>query len=491
MTKLWHSWANRHGQNHLLLEDLRGKYGDFVRTGTRGCLGPAELTVFHPAVFAAIDGPKTDCVKGEWYDIFYPDMQSIVTCRDKAEHTAHRREWSKAFLSDALAHYSDISSSNLETLQGYLDSCAKDNTACEMRDLMLWFSFDVMGELVFSTSFGMVQNREWHPIVRHVKEALHLVGLLSAVPWLMQIGFRLAPPVSIMRNWHKLVDYCKYTIQKRIERGNNGQAGHDFMHYMLQQQEKFGHNGGPDWLTGDTLMMLVAGRQVKTHDSHPFNVLIMMLLQAWLTDSFTIASDPVGTSMLFILYYLVKYPHHAELIYREIDGVDIDDNKALSQLSHLNAVINESSRLGPSIPTAGIRKTGPKGLMVGETYIPPATTIVAPRYSIFRSMIFVPLLTQRKADQFIPERWTTRPEMVRDSTAFKPFGTGHCTGETSCLGRTLSLRILRRVVAQLVKTYEFRFAPGEDGCHVYGDLADHFSATPGRLNLCVKIREGQ
>jgi cytochrome P450 len=151
----------------------------------------------------------------------------------------------------------------LETLQGYLDSCAKDNTACEMRDLMLWFSFDVMGELVFSTSFGMVRKREWHPIVRHVKEALHLVGLLSAVPWLMQIGFRLAPPVSIMRNWHKLVDYCKYTIRKRIERDTKGQAGHDFMHYMLQQQDKFGHNGGPDWLTGDTLMMLVAGRQVN------------------------------------------------------------------------------------------------------------------------------------------------------------------------------------------------------------------------------------
>lgn len=121
MTKLWHSWANRHGQNHLLLEGLRGQYGDFVRTGklsepsqkiesctvltgTRGRLGPAELTVFHPAVFAAIDGPKTDCVKGEWYDIFYPDMQSIVTCRDKAEHTAHRREWSKAFLSDGKWH---------------------------------------------------------------------------------------------------------------------------------------------------------------------------------------------------------------------------------------------------------------------------------------------------------------------------------------------------------------------------------------------------
>lgn len=238
--------------------------------------------------------------------------------------------------------------------------------------------------------------------------------------------------------------------------------------------------------------------------------------------------------MLFILYYLVKHPHHAELIYHELDGIDIDDNKFLSQLSHLNAVINESSRLGPSIPTAGIRKTGPKGLMVGETYIPPETTIVAPRYSIFRSMILVLLLTQRKVsvvltfytfqemtvlirqtnlfpnDGLHVQKWFTiqlpsshlervsrKPPSVilsRWPTTLGPCNTvltSHCTGETSCLGRTLSLRILRRVVAQLVKKYEFRFAPGEDGCHVYGDLADHFSATPGRLNLCVEIREEQ
>ncbi|ETS81868.1 hypothetical protein PFICI_06870 [Pestalotiopsis fici W106-1] len=457
MTKLWHSWAARDGQNHLLLESLRHQYGDFVRTG------PAELTVFHPAALAAINGPKSTCIKGEWYDIFYPNMQSIVTCRDKADHAAHRREWNRAFLPDALAHYGDVFSNNLEALEVYLDSCAKDNQPCEMRDLLLWFSFDVMGELVFSTSFGMVRNKTWHPIVRHVKEGLHLIGLLSAVPWLTQIGFRLAPPVSIIRNWHGLVDYCKNIIHQRIEKNTNGQAGHDFMHYMLLQQERFGDNGGPSWLVGDTLMMLVAGRQVRY--SRP-----------------SLIPHLFGTSMLFILYNLVNHPHHAELIYHEIEGIDIDDNKALSQLSHLNAVINESSRLGPSIPTGGNRKTGPMGLMIGQTYIPPETTIVAPRYSIFRREDCF-----EKADQFIPERWTTRPEMVRDSTAFKPFGMG----DTSCLGRTLSLRILRRVIAQLVKKYEFRFAPGEIGCHVYGDLADHFSATPGQLHLCVKIREQQ
>ena len=32
-TKLWHAWKGRHSKNHLLLDDLHHKYGDFVRTG--------------------------------------------------------------------------------------------------------------------------------------------------------------------------------------------------------------------------------------------------------------------------------------------------------------------------------------------------------------------------------------------------------------------------------------------------------------------------
>lgn len=33
VTKLWHVWACRHSKNHLVLDALHAKYGDFVRTG--------------------------------------------------------------------------------------------------------------------------------------------------------------------------------------------------------------------------------------------------------------------------------------------------------------------------------------------------------------------------------------------------------------------------------------------------------------------------
>ena len=37
-TKLWHAWKCRHSQNHLVLDQLYHRYGDFVRTGELSAL---------------------------------------------------------------------------------------------------------------------------------------------------------------------------------------------------------------------------------------------------------------------------------------------------------------------------------------------------------------------------------------------------------------------------------------------------------------------
>lgn len=46
ISKLWHVYHTREGRNHLFLEDIRKKYGDFVRTGTLFHPGPQSLFNF-------------------------------------------------------------------------------------------------------------------------------------------------------------------------------------------------------------------------------------------------------------------------------------------------------------------------------------------------------------------------------------------------------------------------------------------------------------
>lgn len=64
--------------------------------------------------------------------------------------------------------------------------------------------------------------------------------------------------------------------------------------------------------------------------------------------------------------------------------VDVNDLKMLNRLPHLNAVLNETLRLYPALLSGGNRKTSENGATIAGRFIPPHTTIIAPRYSIAR-----------------------------------------------------------------------------------------------------------
>lgn len=101
-------------------------------------------------------------------------------------------------------------------------------------------------------------------------------------------------------------------------------------------------------------------------------------------ETLTQCSDTIAASLIYIFYELAMNPLETEKLHAELQGVDIDDRRALEKLSHLNAVINEGMRLHPALPTGGYRILPAEGVTVAGRYIPGGTTLVAPRYHIFR-----------------------------------------------------------------------------------------------------------
>ncbi|KAJ5172516.1 hypothetical protein N7492_005109 [Penicillium capsulatum] len=443
VSKLWHMYQCRYGQNHLVLEKLHREYGDFVRTG------PNEVTIFHPEVLARLDGPGSKTKKSAWYDFLLPHV-GLNMIRDRTFHDQRRRLWSKGFTTGAMEHYHRKIVQHAYEMEEIIASVSANNSYVPISKYVYWFAFDVMGMFVFSRTFDMLHKEDWHYSIRNLKNAMALLGPLSPVPWLAQIGFWLLKGYWLVAEWHTMIAWCASRMLDRM----NECDSHDVAQGLIAESRKkntLNADRGP--LIGDAVVGIVAG------------------------------SDTVAPTIVFLLYELTLNPDKAEKLYREIRDVEVEDLATLKTLPYLNAAITETLRLHPAILTGGNRDTPPEGMMIGETFIPGNTTIVAPRYSLFRLESCFELATE-----WIPERWDTQPELVKDTRSFLPFGQGRY----SCVGKDLAMTELLTAITLLVKKYTFAFPHGPRESMVQcveGKMRDEFTANPGGLQMVFTRRE--
>jgi tryprostatin B 6-hydroxylase len=184
-------------------------------------------------------------------------------------------------------------------------------------------------------------------------------------------------------------------------------------------------------------------------------------------------------------YYLAKHPEHVSKLRAEFEplleasGKDHLDAKDVSKALHLHGVIHESLRLNPPIPSGFPRVTPPEGLTVGDTYIPGGTTVVIPLRPMGRSEA-----CYERAGEFVPERWYSRPEMIKHKDAFAAFGIG----PFACIGKGLSLVEIRNLMVKVLTRFDVEFAPGEDGETFMETAKDHFIIEVPQLKLVFKER---
>ena len=393
-------------------------------------------------------------------------MTTLHQMRDQPMHDRRRKGWwEKAFVMKSVRQYEPTVVKYADLLVKQLK--ARSGQVVDSTEWINFFTFDVMGKLSFGRSFDNLEKAESHWFVHLIHENGAPVGAFGTVNWLLHIATSIPAALNPMV---KMLDYSEKCVDERIA---NEPEEPDVMSHILEAGPFFEDPKTEKLLlTGDARLLIIAG------------------------------SDTTATTLAFAMYYFAKDPSLLKRLRDDLDQHNVVNDESLDlaglqHLPYLNGLINEVLRMHPPVPGGMYRDPPPEGIEVNGHFLPPGVVTVAPHYTIqrceyhphWRQNILLTLFTAPKAfarpNEFIPERWTTQPELVLDKTAWFPFSIGRY----GCIGKQLALIELRTVLTKLALELDIKFAPGETGKRLVEDSKDIFTTTAMPLDVIFTPRK--
>lgn len=441
------------GRSHTYIKSCHEIYGSIVR------IGPNELSIvdkdYIPHVLGHKGMPKGPLWDGRRLSRNRAQFPSAISIRDLEVHSQLRKPWNKAFSAGPLSDYDQILVSSAGELLRHLeDACSASPDKVAHIDISKWisyFSFDFMGALVFGENFDIMKFRDQYKLLHSLDNAMRLIALVQHAPWLggvirlIQFG---------KKESHSLGEFTLRLAQRRASQVSKQ---NDLFYHLLQAIDPEQQASPLPYLVANAAVFTVAG------------------------------SDTAASVLSNVIYYLLCNSFYYSKLREEIDTSfppsEMINIERLASLPFLNAVINETLRLQPPVPSglqrAPTEGTGSKELL--SMVIPEQSAILIPPYVYHRDpRYFFP-----NPDTFWPERWlqdlTYQGEFRLDRSAFIPFSSG----PANCVGKNLALHELRYVIASLVRTFDMTFQGDYDLRKWESGLHDNF--TLSRPSLPVKL----
>ncbi|KAH7140458.1 benzoate 4-monooxygenase cytochrome P450 [Dactylonectria estremocensis] len=424
-------------QYYKEIQDLHRTYGDVVR------VGPSELSVVSARAFHAIHSNNSPCVKGPWYNIEQPTISLHVT-RDREDHSRRRRTWDKAFSTKdyepRVAKYTNQLLGRIEETQGMPFDASR------------WFnfySFDVMGDLAFGKSFNMLTDGMEHSFMKLVHTHMMLAGAFSHLIWM----FPLLRETRVANR--EDLEFQDWLVKQVQYREKNRPDIPDVFSWLLADYEGLENPSQHDRINLHADMQLIA----------------------------VAGSDTTATTLTCLFFLLATNKSACSKLHEEIDrflltSIELN-HSSISRLKYLQACIDETLRLFPPVPSGLQRMTPASGLQIGEMFIPGNTIVTVPSYTLYRDERFF-----ASPDDFIPERWTEIPELVKNASVFAPFSVGRY----SCVGKQLGLMEVRYVTSLVLQRFNIDLAHKDAAPAFLAGLKDRFTLTAPGLEVVFTAR---
>lgn len=171
---------------------------DIVRTG------PRELSVASADAIPLIHGPMTKCTKSVWYSgSYFLEGSSVHTSRSKQDHRERRKIWERAFNAKALREYEPRLNRHAYALIERLKEHANEPSV-RISNWINYYSFDVMGDIGFSRSFGMVEKGQEDDQIKKLHQSMAPMSYLTHITWVEAIMLRTgfgAKDILDFMNW--------------------------------------------------------------------------------------------------------------------------------------------------------------------------------------------------------------------------------------------------------------------------------------------------
>jgi cytochrome P450 len=332
---------------------LHDKYGPVVR------VSPTELHFNSVQAWEDIYGHRQGHPNFHKDPVHVGSVEPVagvttLTMADDANHARQRRALAHSFSQKALLEQEDIIQEYVSLFIAHMKRLSAAEESFNMVNWLNFTTFDIIGDLAFGEPFGCLHSGEFHSWVSLIFETVKAGAIEQATRRFATAGstfqnLLLQCIPSEIRERRR--DHLKFSTEKVMRRLGNEKTDHkDFIWYILKQKQKF--NLHQDEIIVNSALFIVAG------------------------------SETTANALSGMLARLIYNPDKYEKLCKEIRAAFKEESELnyerLSELTYLNAVIEEGLRIHPPVPTGLLRTVPEAGDTVDGYWVPGGVSTSSP-----------------------------------------------------------------------------------------------------------------